>query len=64
MRTTKSKVLAKFPDATIRRCQSAFSNEIEHRITWDKDGKGNYKIAIGKTVINAWMNAYKLIEQY
>ena len=60
--TAKQRVLSHDAKATIIRMESAFYKGIEFRVTWDKDGKGNFKIAIGRNSSEAWVKAINLIE--
>jgi len=60
--TAKQTVQAHYPDATIRRAESAFSRDIEFRVAWDKDGKGNSKKVVGRNPSEAWVNAKNIIE--
>ena len=61
--TAKQRVLSHDPKATIIRAESAFYRGIEFRVTWGRDGKGGFKIAIGKSPSEAWVKAINLIEQ-
>ena len=60
--TAKQTVQSHYPDATIRRCTTAFSRGVEFRVSWDKDSKGNYKQTIGRNPSEAWVFAKNLIE--
>ena len=57
MLSSKKIVQSKFPDATIRKCESALYRGVEFRVSWNKDGNGNYDQATGKRPTDAWMNA-------
>ena len=59
--TAKQIVQSIYPDATIRRCESAFKRSIEYRIT-QKDENGNYFQVTGRNPSEAWVNAKNLIE--